>query len=80
MGISKKRWRKVGEAKNYNKETDSNYSSIQFLIGMPGEFRLWCNDMESDIDSTQDVDDVEEHIIWTSMQVEKRVLRVLGRL
>jgi len=80
LGISKKRWRKVGETKNYNKETDSNYSSIQFLIGMPGEFRLWCNDMESDIDSSQDIDDVEEHIIWTSMQVEKRVLKVLGRL
>ncbi|OOF13494.1 hypothetical protein BZG79_08090, partial [Salinivibrio sp. MA427] len=75
-GISKKRWRKVGETKDYDKETHSNYSSIQFLIGLPGEFRLWCNGIEYNVDTSIDkLENIEEHIILTSKQVEKRVLK-----
>ena len=78
-GISKKRWRKIGETKNYDKEKDSSYSSIKFLIGPPDDLRLWCNGVESPFSTSQDHMEIEEHIIWTAKQTEKRVLEHLKR-
>ena len=41
MGFNKKRWRFIFEGLNYDKEKDSNYSSISFLLGDEYDTKLW---------------------------------------
>lgn len=72
-GISKKKWRKVGSSENYNKEKDSGYNKIKFVLGRGDDRRIWCNGGEFPIYDIENAGSIEPHKIWTAAQLENRL-------
>ena len=76
MGISTKRWRKIHEQVNYDKEKDSKYSEIQLVLGTNENLRLWQNGKEIEI-SEHEAKKYEMWKIWMPAQLEKRIIKEL---
>lgn len=78
-GISKKRWRKIGENNNYDKKSDSNDSQIQFFTGSPEDFKHSCNGNSAtlNISPSDNTEGIEKHITWTAKQFKSRILKEL---
>lgn len=77
LGIYKKRWRLIGQQLNYDKEKDSNYSSIQIVLGTHEDPRLWQNGIETDI-TPSEAKHYECWIIWFADDLEKRIIKTLA--
>lgn len=60
MAFSKKRWRFIFEAKEYNKEVDSNYKEISFALGDRNSPVLWKGGSESKIN----VEEAKKYKRW----------------
>jgi hypothetical protein len=78
LGIKKKRWRKIGETDNYDKEKDSKYSEITLIIGPKDNMRVWRNQQEYPLTEFTDVDSIEPFDIWPELQVENRIVKLLS--
>lgn len=73
--IKKKRWRCVGTTYHYDKEKNSGYSKIKFLIG-PRENRcIWIGGKECLANDSDEMSSFEEFVIWPAVQVERRILK-----
>ena len=73
--IKKKRWRLVAST-DYDKEMDSRYSEIAFLIGPRDNRSLWKGGSERPLDNVIGMD-CEEFIVWPAVQIEARIIREL---
>ncbi|WP_413663090.1 Imm26 family immunity protein [Microbulbifer sp. CNSA002] len=78
-GISKKRWRKVGSSKSYNREKDSGYSKIKFVLGRGDDRRVWCDGKEFPFDKIKNAKSIESHKLWTAAQLENRLVNELSK-
>ncbi|AAN53014.2 immunity 26/phosphotriesterase HocA family protein [Shewanella oneidensis] len=76
--IKKKRWRLIGST-YYEKERDSNYSEITFLIGPRDNRLIWKGGVEIPIDDSN-CHDFEEYIIWPAVQIEQRIVHELEKI
>lgn len=76
LGIYKKRWKKLYEQKNYDKERDSNYSKIQLVLGAGDDLRLWQNGTEKPINKTE-AENYEIWTMWRASHLEKRIIKEL---
>lgn len=72
LGIYKKRWKKLYEQKDYDKETHSNYSEIQLVLGAGDDLRLWQNGQEKSINQTE-AKKYELWTMWRASHLEKRI-------
>lgn len=72
MGFSKKRWRFIFEDLNYNRERDSNYSTITFLLGDKDNPKLWKGGKQKVIDS-YDIVKYCEWITYPPTEVEDMI-------
>ena len=76
MGIRKKRWIKVHQQENYNKEKDSNYSEIKLVVGGASGLQLWQNGRTTPI--TQEAAQSYEFFrFWFASHLEKRIRDIL---
>ncbi|MFB2928683.1 Imm26 family immunity protein [Aeromonas hydrophila] len=75
--IKKKRWRLIGST-DYEKERDSHYSEITFLIGPRDNRSIWKGGVEIPIDDSN-CHDFEEYIIWPAVQIEQRIVHKLEK-
>jgi hypothetical protein len=76
LGILKKRWKKIGEQKGYDREQHSGYSQIRLVIGDPLKPRLWQNGQETPI-SLAESKTYEQWQVWMPNQIEKRIIDAL---
>ena len=60
MAFEKKRWRFIFETENYQKEKDSNYSQITFLLGDIDSPILWKGGLKTKIST----DEAKKHREW----------------
>lgn len=60
MAFSKNRWRFIFETENYNKEIDSNYKEICFVLGDRDSPILWKGGFESKIS----LDEAKKYKRW----------------
>jgi hypothetical protein len=60
MAFSKNRWRFIFETENYNKELDSNYKEICFILGDKDSPILWKGGIESKIS----LDEAKKYKRW----------------
>lgn len=72
MGFSKKRWRFVFEESDYNRERDSGYSTISFLLGDKANPKLWRGGKQKLIDSYDTVKYCE-WITYPPTEVEEMI-------
>ena len=72
MGFNKKRWRFIFEGLNYDKEKDSNYSSISFLLGDEYDPKLWIGGKIKTINN-YDTNKYKEWIIYTPVEIEEMI-------
>ncbi|MEM9103557.1 MAG: Imm26 family immunity protein [Pseudomonadota bacterium] len=76
-GIAKKRWRKIGESQGYDKEKNSDYSKIKFILGRGESKCVWCNGKEFPLENFDDHINIESHKIWTAAQIENRLIELI---
>lgn len=72
MGFNKKRWRFIFEGLNYDKEKDSNYSSISFLLGDEYDTKLWIGGKIKTINN-YDTNKYKEWIIYSPVEIEEMI-------
>ena len=72
LGFSKKRWQFIFEAKGYDKNIDSNYQSITFLLGIHEAPKLWQGGTVSNI-SNYDTGKFNEWIVYPPTKVENLI-------
>ncbi|MGU5677859.1 Imm26 family immunity protein [Aeromonas hydrophila] len=77
--IKKKRWRLVGST-DYEKERDSHYSGITFLIGPRDNRSIWKGGVEIPIDDDSNYHGFEEYIIWPAVQIERRIVHEFEKI
>ena len=77
LGIGKKRWKKLFVQEPYDKESDSNYSKIQLVLGFANHLRLWQNGVEQPI-SVQDAETYESWDVWRASHLEERIIKALN--
>lgn len=73
LGIAKKRWRLLHADESFDKEKDAKYSEITLVLGPDNDLRLWQNGVETPI-TLEASRQYELWVIWSSSQVEKRIL------
>lgn len=73
LGIYKKRWKKLYEQKDYDKEKHSNYSDIKLVLGAGDDLRLWQNDTERPIGEAE-AEKYELWKMWRASHLEKRII------
>lgn len=76
--IKKKRWRLVGST-DYDKERDSKYSEITFLIGPRENRSIWKGGRGLSIENSTH-SGIEEFIVWPAVQIERRIVHELEKL
>ena len=74
-GIQTKRWRKIGETKNYDLEKHSNFGQIQFRLGGIG-VRIWQNHHERQ-STEEEASSIDEAIVMTAWQLEVKAIEEL---
>ena len=74
LGFSKKRWRFVFEDENYDKNRNSDYQNISFLLGTPENPQLWQGGKKSEI-SDFDTQKYSQWIVYPSTQLENLIKR-----
>jgi hypothetical protein len=72
LGFSKKRWQFVFEDEQYDKNRDSNYQNISFLLGIPESPKLWQGGKISGIENF-DTQKYAQWIIEVPTIIEKRI-------
>ena len=72
LGFSKKRWQFIFEDKNYNKNIDSDYQNITFLLGIPENPKLWKGGLTLQI-SDYDTNKYNKWIVYPSTKVENMI-------
>ena len=78
LGFSKKRWQFVFENKNYDRNIDSKYQNIAFLLGIPEAPKLWQGGTISNI-SDYDTRKFNEWIVYPPTKVEN-LIREIGNV
>lgn len=79
-GIHKKRWRKIGSTKDYDKERDSEISKIKLVMGGYEDPRIWHHHQMRRPHGNEDIGKIEDAIMWRAHQLEKRVIKALAVL
>lgn len=69
LAFSKKRWRFIFEDNDYDKNIDSGYQDISFLLGTPENPKLWKGGIISGI-SEYNTNAFDEWIIYTPTKIE----------
>jgi len=77
LGIGKKRWKKLFEQPNYDKEIHSHYSRIQLVEGVGDNLRLVKNGKKTPI-SRKEASKYERWIAWRASHLEKRILETIS--
>lgn len=72
MAFEKKRWRFIFETENYDKEKDSNYSGITFLLGDISSPILWKGGQKMNI-SVDERSKYKEWIIHHPTRIEEGI-------
>jgi hypothetical protein len=75
LGFSKKRWQFIFEDKDYDKNIDSNYQNITFLLGIPEIPELWQGGDISRI-SDYDTNKFNEWIVYPPTKVENLIKEI----
>ena len=70
MGFSKNRWRFVFADPIYDRERDSNYLALAFLLGDASSPRLWRGGQQAPID-VYDANLYDEWIVYPATKVEE---------
>lgn len=70
MAFTKKRWRFIFEELNYDRERDSNYSKISFLLGDEYNPKLWLGGEVKTI-KNYDTNKYNEWIVYTPTGIEE---------
>ena len=76
LGFAKKRWQFIFEDENYDKNKDSDYQNIAFLLGTPECPSLWKGGEGLKINDF-DTQKYNEWIIYPSTQAENLIKRKL---
>ena len=77
LGIGKKRWKKLFEQFEYDKEIHSSYSKIQLVEGVGDNLRLVQNGKKTPI-SREEASKYERWIAWRASHLEKRILETIS--
>jgi hypothetical protein len=77
LGIYKKRWKKIYQQSNYNKEKHSEYSKIKFVMGFGDDLQIWQNGTKKPIDR-KDAEKYEIWDLWRASHLEKRIIKELS--
>lgn len=77
LGIYKQRWRKLYTDENFDAEKNAAFSQIALVLGTEDDLRLWRNGVKSPI-SRKAAEQYERWKLWSSSQVEKRILAILN--
>ena len=72
MAFEKKRWRFVFHDDNYDREKDSNYSKITFLLGDEIFPELWQGGVKHETES-YDTTLYDEWIVYLPVQIEDKI-------
>ena len=70
LGFVKKRWQFIFEGNNYDKNIDSNYGNLTFLLGTPENPKLWVGGIVSET-KEYDENKYNKWIVYPSTKVEK---------
>lgn len=76
LAFSRNRWQFIFDNPSYDKQIDSKYSSISFLLGDPDNRILWKGGKESPI--AGDVSAFDEWIVYPPTKLEKLILEALN--
>ncbi|GHT18315.1 hypothetical protein FACS189429_4630 [Bacteroidia bacterium] len=71
LGFRKKRWRFIFEDKNYNKEYDSDYNNISFLLFN----EIWIGGRKEKINNRQE--NIEKWVVYPPTQLEDKIRKEL---
>ena len=79
-GVYKKRWKIIGQTKNYDKNKDSSYGNLKMAFGTgDDDFRL--RDLgtrkEKPI-SRKELAKYEFSVVWFPIDIENRILKTIG--
>ena len=77
MAFAKKRWRFIFEELNYDKEIDSNYSKISFLLGGEDNPKLWIGGKIQTI-KWYDIFKYKECIVYTPTEIEDMIRKYIN--
>lgn len=77
MGFEKKRWRFVFINKSYNKNVDSNYDHISFLLGDYDEPELWTGGKELGSIEKREMNKYNHWVVHASTQLEDKIQQSL---
>ncbi|MDR2650840.1 MAG: immunity 26/phosphotriesterase HocA family protein [Prevotellaceae bacterium] len=72
LGFSKKRWQFIFEDKDYDKNIDSDYQNIIFLLGIPEVPKLWQGGSISRIND-YNTNQYNEWIVYPPTKVENLI-------
>lgn len=78
MAFSKKRWRFIFEVSSYDKEKDSNYSNISFLLGDKYDPKLWIGGKIKTINN-YDTNKYDECIVYTPVEIEDMIRKYIKK-
>jgi pimeloyl-ACP methyl ester carboxylesterase len=76
LAISKKRWPRLGQQANYDRERDSGYSEISLVLAGIHRPVLWTGGRETPI-SPEEASRYEPWTLWNPAQLERRIIEAL---
>ena len=77
LAFNKKRWQFIFEGQNYNKSIQSNYENIKFLLGIPGNAKLWKGGVIKEIENYS-MNEFNEWIVYPPTKVEKLIIEKIN--
>ncbi len=73
LAFKKQRWRFIFEDANYDKNKDSNYKSLEFLLGDYDNPELWVGGKNTGEISLSEAEDKKHWIIFPPTKIEKKI-------
>lgn len=77
LPFKQNRWQIKQHNNNYDKNRDSDFLHIQFVMGFPPHLQLWEGGKKSVIDETMTVN-IEEFDVWRAHHLEERIHEFLN--
>jgi hypothetical protein len=78
LAMHKRRWRFVGRCDPYDRESDSDYSQIQLVLGPYEKPVLWQGGETIGPIGVEEAPSYERWQIWFADQLERRIIKELG--
>jgi len=81
VGITKKRWIKIGQTENYDKYQDSNYANLKMVYGHPGDFRLRELATAKETPITREEMERNQYsysVVWFPINLENKIIEELA--